>query len=70
MADEIRLICPNHQDPEERVYLVEMADNDHMVECLRCDYTYRNLVKYPVVEVMDFTTGKIRTINALTGEPA
>ena len=67
-----RLICPNHptEPPSARRYLYEMEDDDATVECLSdgCDYACQNFVKYPVAQVVEFSTGKIRLKNVMTGE--
>lgn len=59
------LTCPNHGD--ERVRLVESTESDDTVECLRCDYTCQNFLKYPVAEVTNLR-GERYLKDVLTGE--
>ena len=60
------LTCPMHG--EEHPRLVEAEDDDSMVECLRCDYVFQNVLKYPIVQVVNTATGEKYSKNALTGE--
>ena len=65
-----RLVCPHHG--EEIVYLVDTADTedeDHeWVECLRCEEFFPNILKYPVQQVHNRTTGETYMKNMITGE--
>ena len=65
MSDAEYLVCPNHG--EEIVRLVEMEDEDERVECLRCEEVYPNLLKYPVQQVHNRSTGEMYLKNVLTG---
>ena len=60
------LICPNHGG--EIVRLVETENDDGMVECLRCDYVFQNILKYPVVQLHKLGSTDIVYKNMLTGE--
>ena len=66
MSDAEYLVCPNHG--EEIVRLVEMENKDEWVECLRCEEIYPNLLKYPVQQVHNRSTGEMYLKNVLTGE--
>ena len=65
MSEAEHLVCPNH--PGEVVRLVEVED-DEWVECLRCEEVYPNLLRYPVQQVYNHTTGEFYLKNILTGE--
>ena len=71
LADEKRdrLTCPMHGS--DQIYLYEDPDDVSTVLCpgLSCDYTFQNVLKYPVVEVRNMKTGTTRLVNYLTGEP-
>ena len=64
-ADEY-LTCPNHGG--ETVRLVETEDDDGMVECLRCEYVFQNILKYPVVQLHKMGSSDVIYRNMLTGE--
>ena len=57
MPDDLRLVCPDCRP--EVVHLVEFPDDDSRVYCPNCPYHCQNYVRYPVVEVHDFSTGEM-----------
>ena len=62
-----RLVCPNHR--EEIVPLVDTEDeDDEWVECLRCGAFFPNILKYPIQQVHNRTTGETCMKNVITGE--
>ena len=65
-AHDEYLTCPNHGDEIAR--LVETEDDDGMMECLRCDYVFQNILKYPVVQLHKLGSTDIVYKNMLTGE--
>ena len=65
-TDDVYLTCPHHGG--ETVRLVETEDDDGMVECLRCDYVFQNILKYPVVELHKLGSADVVYRNMLTGE--
>ena len=48
--------------------MVETEDDDGMVECLRCDYVFQNILKYPVVQLRKLGSAEVVYRNILTGE--
>ena len=64
--DDTYLVCPNHGDEHPR--MVETEDDDGMVECLRCDSVFQNILKYPVVQLHKLGSAEVVYRNMLTGE--
>ena len=64
--DDTYLVCPNHGDEHPR--MVETENDDGMVECLRCDHVFQNILKYPVVQLHKLGKAEPVYRNLLTGE--
>ena len=64
--DDTHLTCPHHGD--EIVRLLEMENDDSMVECPRCEFVFQNILKYPVVELLQLGSAERVYRNMLTGQ--
>lgn len=65
-----RLVCPNkyHLLSDTPAYMDEDPEDDSIVVCPLCKYVFQNLLKYPVMEMVDTATGETHLKNMLTGE--
>ena len=65
-----KLLCPKvqHLLRDTPVYMEEDPEDDSIMVCPSCQYVFQNLLKYPVMQVINEKTGEVFMKNMLTGE--